>query len=153
MTRLQPPLINGITVNNPYKFSVYRTAALNSPNNGAAAVAFDTERFDTNNNFDITTNVGRYTVPISGFYHFNASLFLNGTIRAFISLNVNGTEIIRGSDYVPTATSPLTLNLSCLVQLTAGQYVEISVYTPSSIAFEVSGASLNNFEGFLVCTT
>jgi len=147
-TKINP----GQELSNPYKFSVYRAAALNSPNNTAAAIAYDTENFDTNSNFDITTNKGRYTVPVSGFYQFNASSFINGNIRANLTLNVDGTAVVRGNDLTGTGGS-CTPNISCLVQLTAGQYVELYMYSASAVAFEVSSASLNTFQGFLVSNT
>lgn len=57
---------------NPYKFRVYRNAAL-SLGTGAQKVTFDAETFDTNSNFDNATN-HRYVAPISGFYFFTATI-------------------------------------------------------------------------------
>lgn len=137
---------------NPYKFSAYRAAALNTPNSNNAIVAYDTERFDTNNNFDITTNKGRYTAPVDGFYFFTANISHNANIRTVLDLYLNGAPIIRGQDFVGSGGN-ISLMVSGLIQLTAAQYVEVNIWTPSATAFFVTQAYGNNFEGFLVSQT
>lgn len=137
---------------NPYKFSAYRTAALNS-NNGDLIFPFDTETFDTNSNFDITTNKGRYTAPVAGFYFLSAVVSLTSdNVRSIIGIVKGGsTEILVGNDLIPGDVD-VGLTVSGLVQLSAGDYVEVRIYTVSAQAFTV-GLSKCTFQGFLVSQT
>jgi len=138
-------------LNNPYKFSAYRNAALTygSP----AVVTHDAELFDTNSNFDITTNKGRYTVPVDGFYwfHAQASTDVSGAgYRCY--LYKNGSIIQEGAGMIYGGGSwtqgyPIT----ALLQLTAGDYIEHAFYG-SGNACRV-GSTYTFFQGFLVSKT
>lgn len=102
-------------------------------------------------NFDIVTNVGRYTAPVAGFYQFNGSILLTSpTSRFLIALFKNGVEYKRGAD-VQTATNTYALSVSALVQLAATDYVEVHYYTDTARAVATSTAT--SFDGFLVSTT
>lgn len=141
------PILNTPVISNPYKFSAYLTVATNTIN-GDLIIPFNAEVYDTNSNFDITTNKGRYTVPVNGYYQFNAVIAHNGNIRTVIMLFVNGSSTIRGNDLVGSGGN-LTVVVSALLYLTAGQYVEVNIYTPSATALNV-GSALCAFQGFLV---
>lgn len=58
-------------------FSAYASASQTVTNNTATKVAIDTESFDTNSNFDTTTN--RFTPTVAGYYQVNGSLRGAGT--------------------------------------------------------------------------
>ncbi len=138
-------------IGNKYKFSAYRSAALNSPNGTGAMVAYDAENFDSNNDFDISTNKGRYTVPVNGFYFFCATISHSANIRTILSLARNGSAVLRGSDLTAT-NGAHTVQVSGILNLSAGNYVEVEVWTASSTAYYV-GSNTCNFHGFLVCRT
>lgn len=55
---------------NPYKFYAYRSAAHNSAGS-LTKVPYETEAYDSNNNFNTTNN--NYTAPVAGFYNFHAT--------------------------------------------------------------------------------
>lgn len=55
---------------NPYKFYAYRSAAHNSSNT-ITKVPYETEVYDSNNNFSTANN--NYTAPVAGFYNFHAT--------------------------------------------------------------------------------
>lgn len=137
---------------NPYKFSAYRSSAW------TAAVALtkvnlDAETFDTNNNFDSTTNY-RYNVPVSGFYQLNANVTINGnTNRVFVAIYKNGgTELARNDTNISNAV-PYAFSSACsvLAQLTAGEYVEL--FHAASAVAGGTGASATHMSGFLVSRT
>lgn len=137
---------------NPYKFSAYRAAA-QSPAGGV--IQYDTENFDTNNNFDITTNKGRYTIPVSGFYQFN--VVSNQLVTAApqdpqIILMKNGTTQLGYDHFVNmyAGASEGGVSISVIAQLTAGDYVEVYGGTPP---LAVSTPGRNVFSGFLVSET
>lgn len=132
---------------NPYKFRVRRVAAWNSPATAFARLSFDTEDYDTNNNFDSTTNF-RYTVPVAGFYQINARASVNGNIQHVIALYKNGSIYQRGTNGVGNAITGSSY--SDLVQLAAGDYIELWIYTDTSNAGEVTTGSQAFFGGYLV---
>lgn len=134
---------------NQYKFSAYRNAALNSASIDTA-IAFDTELFDTNNNFDVTTNKGRYTVPVTGYYWFNA---LAGNTAATATpmrtgLMVNGVLKKVGNMATPS-TANNRFSVTGVLYLTAGQYVE-ATYIGGGGSVMAVGQAECYFEGFLV---
>lgn len=146
---------NLTTDSNPYKFSVYRTGAQNV-GTGSTKVLYDTENFDTNNNYDNSTNY-RYTAPVSGFYQFNAIVSTNtagaGT-SVSISLYKNGALILAGDSEEAGAGTAPHANVGGLVQLAANDYIEVFVGSGTAAkALDVSSSANNVFTGFLVCRT
>lgn len=142
------------TDSNPYKFSAYRSAAW-TPGN-AAVVPFDAELFDTNNNFDITTNKGRYTVPVTGFYQLNACVSLTQTggnpgIQSYIVKNGTTTVAYGISTLCVAGSWTYTMPVASLLSLVAGDYLEVYVYS-SSLGGQ-TGIALTYFNGFLVSRT
>lgn len=146
------------TDSNPYKFSVYMAANQTGIADATfTKVLFDTEVFDTNNNF--ASN--KYTVPVSGFYQINWYLNIqsaNTTGYAGIaSLYKNGVEIHRTDSVVQGAVNGALIPAgnSHLVQLTAGDYLEIYGYMDvgSSTVTIIGGAIASRFSGFLVSRT
>lgn len=148
---LTPQSFPGIA--NPYKFNVYRNAAWSTSAGSFAKVTFDTEVFDTNNNFDSTTNY-RYTAPIAGFYQFNAScgVLTNPGSFLIISLYKNGAEVTRGNQINCNAAAGVTMN--SMLQVSANDYFEIFVYGTNVVAADVGNvAARPAFSGFLVSQT
>lgn len=138
-------------ISNPYKFSVYRNAAQNATNGGTAQINYDTELYDTNSNFDSTTNY-RYTAPVSGFYWFNARVGITVSTRALLSFYKNGSEVYRGVD-IATGASGINVTATALLQLTASDYIDVRVYTDATNVAMTTGSVLNCFHGFLVSRT
>lgn len=139
---------NLTTDSNPYKFSVYRNAAANSGNGAFAKVSFDTELFDTNSNFAS----GSYTAPVSGFYQFNWSIRFGAGDKDIASgIVVNGSSV-RIPEARGNASTAVGVGSSSLIQLTAGDVVEVHAYASTTQAL---APGLNNcwFDGFLVSRT
>ncbi len=146
---------NLLTVDsNPYKFSAYRTAALTSSNTDTT-VQHDTELFDTNGNFDVTTNKGRYTAPVSGFYFFSA-LAGNTTANStnqFSTLYVNGSRIQLGNGNSCTTTTGQYSTVMGLVQLAANDYIEHKFVGGAGSTMGVGSRDVCYFMGALFCRT
>lgn len=139
---------------NPYKFSAYRSASFNTANT-LTLVQFDAENYDSNNNFDIATNKGRYTVPVSGFYHFSVQFGnspLADTGQIVITLYKNGSLARTGSAENQGASGTAIASISCDLQLTAGDYVEVFFQGGNGSAAAV-GQTANNFDGYLISVT
>lgn len=142
---------------NPYKFSVYASGNT-SITNTTQKVVLNTERFDTNNNFDSSTNY-RYTAPVTGFYQLSAQVGLGsagaGTGEyGYLMIYKNNAELVR-SEMIPGVGSANLLprpHISILVSLTAGDYLELWCnYTGSRDI--VGGSNISWFTGFLVSRT
>lgn len=140
-----------VNIDNPYKFLAYRNAALNS--GGAdtmTKVAFDAKLYDTNNNFDSTTN-RRYTAPVNGFYMFYWRVSVNGQNQTVTALYKNGSVVHRGG-HVAGVNAVQGAVGSLVIQVTAADYFELYVQTTTANAFEV-GSGLLYFGGILMCRT
>jgi len=138
------------TDSNPYKFRARRVAAQNSGNGVFAIINFDTEDFDTNSNFDLSTNVGRYTAPVAGFYHFSARFSASATSQILIALYKNGALYQRGSHSLGNGTYGAIY--SDVVQSAANDYWEVFSFG-SGGAFETSTGTQAYFSGFLMSRT
>ncbi len=141
---------------NPYKFHAYSTATQNLAGS-ATKLAFETEFFDTNSNYD--TTLSRYTAPLAGFYVFNAQGYINALSsgsEVVISLYKNGSQHTNftvtsagANDYRPHVTH--------MLQLSANDYIEIYVSntqgTRNWYGLTALGYYASYFQGFLLSTT
>lgn len=82
----------GVAGNGP-AFSAYKSANGTLAQNTATKMTFDTEAYDTNNNFASST----FTPTVAGYYQVIASVDLNGTFNRSYLFNVmiykNGSNI------------------------------------------------------------
>jgi hypothetical protein len=94
-------------------FSAYASASQSVSNNTWTKITFDTEVFDTNNNFASS----RFTPTVAGYYQINASMCLYGTssfpIEQNFALYINGASVHWFCDISPNAS--LTSNNFSLV--------------------------------------
>lgn len=123
--KLVPKGSGSVIMPNPYKFRVYRNSAWTG-SASYAKVQFDSEDFDSNSNFDSTTNY-RYTAPVTGFYLFSAraSNAQTGTGDTAIALYVNGSLHTTGALYAHTVNFDYSAEVTGLISLTASDYVEV----------------------------
>lgn len=144
---------------NPYKFYAYRNAAQNTSAGAFAVIGCDTRVFDTGSNLDITTNKGRFTAPIAGFYYFSAQFetaAYAGTGYLGISLLKNGAQTLNGNYIDMTAWANAIdsgVTVSGMLQLAANDYVEAAVFASATVALTVGSSKYNYFQGFLVSAT
>lgn len=142
---------------NPYKFRVYRTAAWTSSNGSLGVVPFDTKTgtggWDTNSNVDITTNKGRYTSPVAGFFQINgaAQSNLNNGGYGLVAILVNGVEVSRGNQVNGKDGSTLGNTVSDVVHVAANDYIEIAYQGVGNAG--TAGSTYTYFSGFLVSLT
>lgn len=144
--------VSSAVLTNPYKFRVYRNAALTSTATTYTPIPFDTKNFDTGTNVDVVTNKGRFTAPIAGFYQFNAAYGAAPQGYMIIKLYVNGAAYSNGNYLYYTNPQGSSVSVSDLIQLAANDYVEAVYYTTNAIAIGNS-TSDTYFSGFLVSKT
>lgn len=151
-------LVRTDQIQNPYKFLVWRSAALNTGNGAYAVMACDTKVYDTGSNVDIVTNKGRFTAPVAGFYVFSGMAVAtvaadNG--RLLVGILKNGTIYLEGSE--PRAGGTNTVLASSFttppISLAANDYIEFAIQSDSSAALAVGSATDNWFGGFLLSAT
>lgn len=103
----------------------------------------NTEQFDTNSNFDSTTNF-RFTPTVSGYYQLNGGnqQLFNGVNYLAIYKNGSLTFQFGGATTAPT--------LSCLVYLNGStDYIELYVYSASAVTSVAASSPYVFMSGFL----
>ena len=108
-------------------FSAYNSSSITLTAGTYTKVAFQTKVFDTNTNFDNTTNY-RFTPTIAGYYQINASVSTNNPAGAVTaSIYKTGSIYAKGSINVPQAATTLAASfVSSIVYLNGStDYVEI----------------------------
>lgn len=135
----------------PVKFRVRRNAAFTSTNASFVLVTYDTKDFDTGSNIDVTTNKGRFTAPVAGFYVFFARASFTGlgnSAQVILALYKNGSVYQRGLHEQSQVSGAGGSSYGDLVQLAAGDYVEMYVYTDGNASLETAAGSQAFFSGW-----
>lgn len=98
-------------------------------------VQFNAEDFDTNTYHDNSTNPSRFTVPSGkgGYYRavFQTSWDTNTTGLRYMDFYKNGASVSRAFSAVPAANAVRRRQISDVIALTVGDYLEGSVYQDS----------------------
>lgn len=83
-----PASTGTVALNNGPAFSAYLATAQQSITSATwTKVTLNAEEFDTNNNFDSTTNY-RFTPTVAGYYQINGAFITNGTGATQTSANI-----------------------------------------------------------------
>ncbi|HEX2174158.1 MAG TPA: hypothetical protein VHL09_17125 [Dehalococcoidia bacterium] len=122
---------------------VYHTAAQAIPNTTSTALAFDSERLDTDTIHDPATNNSRLTRQTPGLYlitgHVNWAA--NGSGNCCLSIRLNGATVI-ASQVSPNigAVNSHDQAIATLYPLAQGDYLELIVYQTSGGALDIQAA-------------
>ena len=131
-------------------FSAYMSGNQSVTSSTTTKLTFNTEIFDTNSNYDPTTNY-RFTPTVAGYYQINAIVTANATGGTILQLNLykNGVLYLL-SDNRPTF-GVLSANINDVVSMNGTtDYVEIYGYiTGTSPAF-FGNTTYSRFSGSLV---
>lgn len=136
----------------PYKFSVYRATAITLSAASYTLIPYDTKLFDTSSNVDVATNKGRFTAPVNGFYWFYSSTNTATSNYILPALYKNGTLLLNGDDITSGAGS-MAGAVGGLVQLIAGDYIEVFVNAGAAAVALNTGSTTSYFMGWLVSQT
>lgn len=143
---------------NPYKFYAYRSTAYTTYTTGSV-VPLNAELFDTNNDFDTTTNVGRFTCSVAGFYWFSgcitASINSNANTGYNAELDKNGSSVLQGMRHVNMYASAYSVNsiVTGILQLSVGDYITLAGDGPGGNWTIGATAQTTYLQGFLVSVT
>lgn len=119
-------------LSNPYKFRAYLASNQTGVTDATEVlVNFDTESYDTNNNFNTTTHL--YTVPVTGYYQVNAQLSTTSSAENATALVLvvykNATQVMNTTIYDNAWTlNSLTGTASDVIYLTAGDTLSVKGY-------------------------
>ena len=127
-------------------FSAYTAGTGATIGTGATKVTYDTEEFDTNNNFASS----RFTPTVAGYYQINAQVQPNASYTGgYIGIVKNGSFYKYGT-YINAAISMGGFTVSSLVYFNGStDYVEIyAAFTTSQAS--APGISFTYFNGCLL---
>jgi hypothetical protein len=136
-------------------FSVYQSSPQTLSQSVIAKIQFQSEEFDTNNNFDSTTNY-RFTPTIAGYYQINAAICFTASAVAqqdAIFIYKNGSNYKIGNYIADTGALGLRAVVSCLVYCNGStDYIEIyGLYNAGAATMVTNAGSANTwFNGSLV---
>lgn len=122
-------------------FRAYSSNSQSISSGSTTKIQFNTETFDTNSNYDNTTNY-RFTPTVAGYYQVNLAVGFAtmGVGEIILQLNKNGSAYQFGSDVIGTTT--YITSMSTLVYLNGStDYIEGYVYQASGLSRTLSTAS------------
>lgn len=123
-------------------------------NNTITAISFDTEVADTDGMFAATDT--KITCVTPGVYLVNAqtswSLAATVTTRMVTAIRLNGTTTIADDERVSSTTEGEQQNISCVIPMVAGDYVEIVVFQTNAAAGTRTVAATSPYTPLLSAT-
>ena len=125
----------------------YKQATQSIPNATWTLLNWDAEWFDTDSIHDNATNNSRFYAPTgkSGYYFIHAYAGLAGSATGLRQLWIRKNN---ASDYAIPRIDPSggvwNLNTSGIIQMTAGDFLTVSIYQTSGGALDVQGNALGN---------
>ena len=144
---------SGVTINvNRPAFSAYLSADQSIANATVTKINLNVESFDTDDAFDSSTNY-RFTVPTGG----DGKYFFVGTItwvnltnedEGQVRIHKNGT-FVQGSGYFQGQNGTVTYQATQVLNLVAGDYIELHGYQVSGGAISADGGeAYTNLKGY-----
>lgn len=133
----------------PPRCSVYQTATTSCTNGAATTILFDTEAYDTDTMHSTSSNTGRITATTTGLYTVYGQVCMasNATGTRTLSLLKNGATTLANARLQSVIATNAYIDLEIDVQMTAGDYVELTMTQTSGGALAtVAGAGNTWFQ-------
>ena len=129
-------------------FSAYQSTLQTPASATFTKTTLQSEIFDTNSNFDSTTNY-RFTPTVAGYYQINGVVqFAAGVSNLIVSIYKNGTEYLRGGIQAP---SSFQAAVSGIVYLNgSSDYVELYSFNTTGLIDTVATSSATQFSGAMI---
>ena len=129
-------------------FSAYPSAAQTLSTGTWTILAFNTEVFDTNSNYNTSTYA--FTPTVAGYYNFNAVVRSNGaTTRFYTAFLKNGTTAYYGNDFNFSATT-LNSNFSALVYMNGStDYMSVRAFLQGGGGLALGASAAVFYSAFL----
>jgi len=136
-------------------FSVYNGTGGNVSvsTNTWTKVILNTEEFDTNNDFDSTTNY-RFTPTVAGYYQINGMIGTEGsgtTTRTLAMIRKNGGEFKFGDDLSGNTHTGSNVGANALIYMNGStDYLELWIYMTGTSTHYNTSLQRTYFQGYLV---
>jgi hypothetical protein len=134
-------------------FSAYSTSAQSISSNTATKLALQAEVFDTNSNFDSTTNY-RFTPTVAGYYQFIGTFFMSvaATARTGAIIYKNGSDTSSNYGTGNSISGGQSQQVTALLYAngTTDYFEFYVVQTGATAANAVNSASLTYFQASMV---
>jgi hypothetical protein len=148
---------NGVTLGiygNIPAFKVGRSSNQSFTLNTWTKIQFNSEAFDTNNNYDNVTNY-RFQPTIAGYYQLQAYTLIQGTGITFVAMEIykNGTNTnVSLGEYGSIASQSSWGTRVSGLDFANGttDYYEVFAYATATSPYFTSPIYATNFSGFLV---
>jgi len=141
---IQADLATGVAGTGP-AFSAYAGSSTTLTNNANTKVLFNTEEFDTNNNFASS----RFTPTVEGYYQINAAIRIQSLIdgaTAYLTIYKNGAAYKLGNLVIqPTTADPIFVVTSLVYMNGSTDYVEIYGFQNSGLSKTTQAASSTTY--------
>jgi hypothetical protein len=130
-------------------FLAYQASVQSVSNTTVTKINFDSETFDTNNNFN--TSTGRFTPTVAGYYQINLSISLQTVSPIMIMLYKTGSHYLTCVGTGIAGASNSTGTLACVVYMNGTDYLEGNVYQSTGVALNSNNDSrFMQFSGSLI---
>lgn len=133
-------------------FSAYRSTTQSIANASFTKVQCDTEEFDTNSNYDNSTNY-RFTPTVAGYYQISGAVAGAAAYAQLLaSIYKNGSEFKRGAQAGSAGAYLFQAAVSALIYLNGTtDYVELYAYQQSGGSGTINnGQALTYFQAAMV---
>jgi hypothetical protein len=129
-------------------FSAYKSGNQNISQSTYTKVQLNAETFDTNNNFDSTTNY-RFTPTVAGYYQLNGQVQFNTSATVLIiTVWKNGVQAAASTIAATLGAGSMVAVSSLVVANGSSDYFELYVYSDNS-APQINSSVNTFFSGFL----
>jgi hypothetical protein len=139
-------------------FSAYANTIQTLTSGTFTKIILDTKQYDTNNNFDSTTNY-RFTPTVAGYYQITGNLLLQSTTsitRVIGNFYKNGVALTRFFDLsISNTTAPYYINGTSLLYMNGStDYLELYAFASGTATIYVNGSfpTTSYLQGVLVRT-
>jgi hypothetical protein len=155
LSKIVQDSVNGGVAGTGPAFSAYSSSATTVSNATWTKIAFQTEEYDTNNNYDKDTNY-RFQPTVAGYYQVNGQTtygITSNTLWAVSAIYKNGSAYKYGVNSLGTGNG-LLVNSSSLVYLNGStDFVEFYSYQNSGSSQSSGTANANaSFQAYMVRT-
>ena len=146
-------LASGVLPTNTPAFQTHLSSNQSLSANTEVKIQFDTEDYDTDNDYDNSTNY-RFTISEAGKYYFYTNIVLSVSVneRAIAKFKINGTTYGRIETYSNVSGADPNLFTAFSKDFSVNDYVEVFVDAGSSGATARSQAGETIFGGYKLIT-